>query len=203
LDPKKIVKDAYDKIGPNYQATRRVDSQDVLNLHILTDRLKKGESVLDAGCGSGHPVTQILAKNFQVTGVDFSLQQTRSANAELHNARFVCADLAHIPFRDSTFDAIVCFYALIHIPREEHRDVILNFHRILKPKGHAFICMGAGDLPTDTAEYLGQKMFWSHYDKKTNLEILERSHFAVLWSDIVVDPIDSKAAHLFALTEKL
>jgi len=197
------VKDAYNKIGPSYQATRRVDSQDVLNLHILTDRLEKGASVLDAGCGSGHPVTQILAKNFQVTGLDFSLQQIRFANGELSNARFVCADLANIPFRDSTFDAIVSFYALIHIPREEHREVIQSFHRILKPKGQAFICMGAGDLPTDTAEYLGHKMYWSHYDKKTNLEILEQSHFAVLWSDIVVDPIDSKAAHLFALTEKL
>jgi SAM-dependent methyltransferase len=203
MDPKRIVKSAYDKIGSDYQATRRIDSQDILNLHLLTDRLTKGTSVLDAGCGSGFPVSQILAENFQVTGVDFSTKQTHRAKAGLSKSTFVCADLANLPFHDSTFDAIVSFYALIHIPREEHQQLIMNFHRILKPKGLAFLCMGAGDLPPETAEYLGAKMFWSHYDRKTNLEILERSHFAVFWSDIVVDPIDSKAAHLFVLAEKM
>ena len=202
-DPKKMVKSAYDKIGSNYQATRRVDSQDVLNLHRLTDRLKNGASILDAGCGSGYPVSQILARNFQVTGVDFSTKQTKRARAGLSNASFVCADIANLPFQESTFNAIVSFYAMIHIPREEHQQLIMNFHRILKPKGLGLLCMGAGDLPPETAEYLGTKMFWSHYDKKTYLEILERSRFAVLWSDIIVDPTDSKAAHLFVLAERM
>jgi hypothetical protein len=79
----------------------------------------------------------------------------------------------------------------------------VDLHRILKPKGLAFLCMGEGDLPPETADYLGAKMFWSHYDRKTNLEMLERSHFAVVWSDIVADQTDSKSAHLFVLAEKL
>ena len=198
-----MVKSAYDKIGSDYQASRRIDSQDLLNLHLLTDRLKKDASILDAGCGSGFPVSQTLAKSLHVTGVDFSVEQTRRARALLPNEAFVCADLANLPFHDSTFDAIVSFYALIHIPREEHQQLIIDFHRILKPKGLALLCMGAEDLPPETAQYLGAKMFWSHYDKRTNLEILERSRFAILWSVIVVDPIDSKAGHLFVLVEKL
>ena len=203
MDPKRVVKSAYDKIGSDYQATRRIDSQDILNLHRLTDRLREGASILDAGCGSGYPVSKILAENFQVTGVDFSTKQTQRARAQLSNAMFVCADVANLPFQDSTFDAIVSFYAMIHIPREEHQQLIVNFHRILKPEGLAFLCMGAGDLPPETAEYLGAKMFWSHYDRKTYLEILERSHFGVVWSDIIADPTDSKSAHLFVLAEKL
>lgn len=203
MDPKKRVKSAYDKIGADYQATRRSDSQDLVNLRQLTDRLKKGASILDAGCGSGFPVSQILAKSFHVTGVDFSIGQTRRARAALPNGAFFCADIANLPFRDSTFDGIVSFYTLIHVPREEHQQLIAQFHRILKPKGLAFLCMGAGDLPGETADYFGAKMFWSHYDRRTNLEILERNHFAVLWSETVVDPIDSEAGHLFVLVERL
>ena len=203
VHPKKIVKSAYDKIGSDYQATRRLDSQDVLSLHLLSDRLEKDSSVLDAGCGSGFPVSQMLAEKFDVTGVDFSLGQTGCARTRCPNATFVCADLANLPFHDSTFEAIVSFYALIHIPREEHQQLIENFHRILRPKGLVFLCMGSGDLPSETADYLGAKMFWSHYDTRTNIGILEQSSFAVLSSEIVGDPTDSKASHLFVLAAKV
>jgi SAM-dependent methyltransferase len=72
MQPRQVVKAGYNKITREYAATRKDDSEDVRLLPMLVERLPRNAIVLDAGCGSGYPVAQFLAKYFQVTGVDFS-----------------------------------------------------------------------------------------------------------------------------------
>ena len=62
--------------------------------------------------------------------------------------------------------------------------------------------MGAGDLPEDTGDYQGTEMFWSHYDRDTNLKMLMKHGFDILWYKVVDDPIDPSSAHLFVLGQK-
>jgi ubiquinone/menaquinone biosynthesis C-methylase UbiE len=157
---------------------------------------------LDAGCGSGYPVTQFLAQIFQVTGVDFAIEQLRLARTNLPDSSFVCADISEMPFKSDVFDAVSSYYAIIHVPRREHSKLLVNFYRILKTGGLALLCMGAGDLPQDSNYWQGTEMFWSHYDKETNLKMMRENGFSILWSKVVDDPIDPHAAHLFVLGQK-
>jgi ubiquinone/menaquinone biosynthesis C-methylase UbiE len=171
-------------------------------LQLLLERLPQGARVLDAGCGSGYPVTQLLAESFLVTGLDFAKEQIRRAKKRAPTSTFVCGDITSLPFRDSSFDAVVSYYAIIHVPRNEHRELILNLHRILRPDGLALLCMGSGELPSDTGDWFGTKMFWSHYDSETNLRIMRDSQFTILRSEIVDDPISQGSSHLFVLGQK-
>jgi SAM-dependent methyltransferase len=200
---KKIVRAGYNKIASSYTALRTPESDDVQLLNLLLDRLPRRAMVLDAGCGSGFPVTQFLAKYFRVTGVEFAYEQIRLARENLPDSTLVCADISQMPFRKDVFDAICSFYAIIHVPRQEHPKLLTDLHRILKTGGLALLCMGAGDLQDDIAEWRGTEMFWSHYDKETNLRMMKESGFAILRSEIVNDPVDPKSAHLFLLGQKL
>ncbi len=155
--------------------------------------------VLDAGCGSGYPVAQILAGVFQVTGMDFSEEQIRLAKRTVPGPSFICGDITKLPLRDRTFDAVVSYYAIIHISRDEHQELLMGFQRILKRGGQALLCMGAGDLPSDISGYHGVRMFWSHYDSETNLEMMRESRFTILGFEIIRDPTDPASSHLFAL----
>ncbi len=128
---------------------RTADSEDVQLLNLLVNRLPKRVMVLDAGCGSGYPVAQFLARFFQVTGVDFAEEQVRLAKGTVQDVALVCADLSNLPFNNDTFDALCSYYAIIHVPRNEHSKLLKDFHRTLKPGGLALLCMGAGDLPED------------------------------------------------------
>jgi len=159
--------------------------------------------VLDAGCGSGYPVSQFLSQYFQITGVDFAEEQIRLAKTNLPESTFVSGDLTKMPFKEDVFDALVSYYAIIHVPRQQHSTLLIDFHRILKTGGLALLCLGIGDLPEDTADYLGTEMLWSHYDKETNLRMMKQSGFSLLWSKVVEDPIDAHAAHLFVLGQKV
>jgi len=199
---KEIVRAGYNRIASPYTAIRTANSEDVQLLNLLVLRLPKRAVVLDAGYGSGYPVTQFLAQFFQVIGVDFADEQIRLASRNLPASTLVSADISKMPFKKDVFDALCSYYAIIHLPRCEHSKMVMDFHRILKTGGLALLCMGAGDLPDDTGEWHGTEMFRSHYDKETNLKTMKEIGFNILWAKVVEDPIDAPAAHLFVLAQK-
>ena len=203
MDGKNIVRAGYNARATEYLATRTEDSEDVQLLQELVQRLPRGAKVLDAGCGAGVPVTKFLSRFFEVTGVDFAEAQIQLARQLVPQAQFVCQDMTELAFPDQSFDAICSYYAIIHIPRQEHRRLFLNLHRILRPSGLALLCLGASDLADDIDEnYLGARMYWSHYDADTNIEMLHECGFNVIGSKIVADSTDPGSAHLFVLAQK-
>ena len=204
MDGKKIVREGYNAIATEYLAARQEDSEDVQLLQELVQRLPRGAKVLDAGCGSGVPVTRILSQSFEVTGVDFSEEQIRLARQFVPQAQFFCQDLTQLAFPDDFFDAICSYYAIIHIPRQEHRQLLHNFHRMLKPSGLALLSLGLSDIKVDIEEdFFGTKMYWSHYDADTNLELLKECGFDIIWSKFVVEsPTFGGGRHLFVLAQK-
>ena len=203
MDFKKTVKDGYNTIANRYLAERTRDSQDVRLLDELMERLPGNAKVLDAGCGAGIPISEILSEHFQVTGVDFSEAQVELAKKNVPTAEFLCEDMTKMDFPDETFNGITSYYAIIHIPREEHQALLANFHRMLKPGGLALLCLGAEHLIDDIDEnYLGTRMYWSHYDADTYLNMLRDCGFEILWSRNVTDATCEGAGHLFVLAQK-
>jgi ubiquinone/menaquinone biosynthesis C-methylase UbiE len=203
MDFKKTVKEGYNAIAGRYLAERRRDSEDVQLLGEFMERLPGDTKVLDAGCGAGIPISQMLSERFHVTGVDFSEAQIELARKNVPNAQFLCEDMTKLDFPADTFDGITSYYAIIHIPREEHQLLLANFHRMLKPGGLALLCLGAEHLIDDVDEnYLGTRMYWSHYDSETYLQLLKKIGFRKIWSKIVTDETCEGAGHLFVLVQK-
>lgn len=203
MDYKEIVKSGYNAIANRYLVTRTRDSEDVRLLDELTTRLPTGAKVLDAGCGAGLPISQMLSKKFEVTGVDFSEAQIELAKKNVPNATFICQDMTKLDFPENTFEGICSYYAIIHIPRGEHQPLLANFHNMLKPSGLALLCLGAENLIDDIDEnYLGTRMYWSHYDSETYLKMLTECGFSILWSKRIADETCEGAGHLFTLIQK-
>jgi ubiquinone/menaquinone biosynthesis C-methylase UbiE len=203
MDYKETVKAGYNIIADRYLAERTTDSEDVRLLDELVRRLPAGAKVLDAGCGAGLPISQMLSEKFEVTGVDFSEAQIKLAKKNVPNATFICQDMTKLDFPENTFDGICSYYAIIHIPREEHQALLARFYRILKPSGLALLCLGAENLIDDIDEnFLGTRMYWSHYDSETYRKMLTQCGFSIIWSKRVADESCEGAGHLFTLVQK-
>jgi ubiquinone/menaquinone biosynthesis C-methylase UbiE len=203
MDHKETVKSGYNKIADRYLAERTQDSPDVHLLHDFIDLLSPKSKVLDAGCGAGIPIAKMLAENFDVSGVDFSDAQIELARKNVPNAHFLRADMTQLDFPDESLDGICSYYAIIHIPREEHVSLFESFYRMLKTGGVALLCLGTEDLVEDIEEdYLGTKMHWSHFDSNTNIKMLKESGFTIIWAKHVEDSTCEGAGHLFALVQK-
>ena len=203
MDYKATVKVGYNTIADRYLAERTRDSEDVLLLNDFIERLPANAKILDAGCGAGIPISQMLNEHFVVTGVDFSEAQIKLAKKHVPKANFICQDMTKLDFPENTFDGICSYYAIIHIPREEHQSLLANFYRMLKPSGVALLCLGAEHLIDDIDEnYLGTRMYWSHYDTETYLKMLKDCGLSLIWSKHIVDESCEGSGHLFVLMQK-
>ena len=203
MDYKEIVKSGYNKIAGRYLAERTRDSADVHLLDDFIELLAPASKVLDAGCGAGVPISQMLAERFDVVGVDFSETQIELAKKNVPNAHFLCKDLTQLDLPDESLDGICSYYAIIHIPREEHETLLANFYRLLKKGGIALLCLGAQHLVDDIDEdYLGTRMYWSHYDTETYLKMLNENGFSIIWAKHITDETCESAKHLFVLAQK-
>ncbi len=206
MNPKETVRAGYQRVAESYLADRRQTSPDIAALDHLLSRLTPGALVLDAGCGAGSPILRRLAGEYRAVGVDFSEAQLALAARHAPAAHLACQDLTRLGFAAGLFDAIVSYYAIIHIPREEHAGILDDFFRLLRPGGLAFLCLGAMDIAEDfDDDYCGARMYWSHYDADTYLSLLRHMGFAVLWSEIISDSLGGEAAtggHLFVLAQK-
>lgn len=81
MENKEIVREGYNTIASKYleareEAVREKRSEDLLLLEDLVQRLPKGAKVLDAGCGSGVPVTRFLSQSLEVIGSFPPLRRT-------------------------------------------------------------------------------------------------------------------------------
>lgn len=183
VDPKRVVAHGYNNITKKYLELRESMGLAIHDkyMKVLIEHLSAGARILELGCGAGLPVTKNLANRFNVTGVDISEEQLRLAVSNVPNATFVLADMTQLSYPDSSFDAVVAFYSITHIPRDEHLGLLTNIYNILKPEGLLVVTMGAGDLP-DTIEpdWLGEPMFFSHFDADTNVNLVKQVGFKVI-----------------------
>lgn len=181
IDYKRLVAKGYNVCADAYNAAREKEKQPELSL--LTSRLKNGASVLDIGCGAGVPIAKILAERFAVTGVDISLEQINRAQKNVEKGRFIYGDIMNQHFESKTFDAVTIFYALFHLPREEHSELIKRIYRWLKPKGLllATVTKLSDDSYTEDS-FFGTTMFWSNFSLGDYQFLLQNTGFVLIES---------------------
>lgn len=198
-----VVRAGYEAVAARYLAERNQDSADVRLLEDFASLVPRGQAILDAGCGSGQPVAARLVKDYSVTGLDFAGSQLRLARAGVPGIEVVLGDLVRLPFEGASFAGIVSYYAIIHVPRTLHQAIYGELFRVLAPGGVALICTGANDLPEWREDYLGAPMYWSHFDRATNLQMFEEGGFRVVSEQVIADETSGgDSGHLFALLRK-
>lgn len=151
-------------------------------LRSLLEELPRGAPVLDLGCGCGIPVARLLAERFRVTGVDLSDVQIARARSLVPEATFVLEDMTRLDLPPGSFAAVVCLYALIHVPLVAQRPLLTRIRRWLRTGGHLVLVTGHERYEGVEENWLGSgaPMFWSHADAATYREWLEAAGFRIV-----------------------
>ncbi len=126
---------SYDKITFSEKSSFRKKQIQFLNL-------KKGEKVLEVGCGPG--TLSILAKmqvgdKGKVSGIDIApkmiVEAQKKANKYHLKINFQTASIDKLPFPDSSMDAVISSLMFHHLPVEIKQKGLKEIHRVLKKRG--------------------------------------------------------------------
>ncbi len=147
---------AYDAVADAYAAE---NASSLLNEYYNRPAIRAllgdvaGRHVLDAGCGSGPTLVDLVAGGARAVGIDGSPAMIDIARERVGSkVELKVADLADsLPFDDGVFDDVVCSLALHYL--EDWATPLAEMKRVLKPGGrlvlsveHPFaIWLGARD----------------------------------------------------------
>jgi ubiquinone/menaquinone biosynthesis C-methylase UbiE len=201
---KRVVEQGYDHVALDYARLEGEATWPRMRwLRRLLDQLEPGSSVLDLGCGSGDPADVEIAKQHQVTGVDISQAQIGLAIQNVPTGHFLHGDAASVEFPAASFDAVVSFYTLEHIPREEHKAVLRRIHHWLRADGMLLISMEAGEYDDVMGEWLGVPMFISCFEPETTKRLVAEAGFELLETAVETQVEGShKVPYLWLLARK-
>jgi cyclopropane fatty-acyl-phospholipid synthase-like methyltransferase len=181
----KKIQQGYNVAAEHYNQTRSQFSNDIY-LEKLHSLLAPRSRLLDIGCGAGKPIDSFfIERGHKVHGVDLSEKMLELARKNVPKATYELKDMTELKFEDYQVDAVVSFYAIFHIPREKHFELMKKFYSFLPKGGLLLITMGSDDWVGSENDFHGAKMYWSQYDSKKNSELVSQAGFT-----IVIDEID-------------
>lgn len=188
------VRAGYDAVSRAYRADvadEATQRQYVEWLGHVRDRAPAGGDVLDLGCGNGIPAAKWLSDNgFRVTGVDLSDTMIDRARALVPRATILRGDLTdvdEVDFGASTFDAVVSFYTLIHVPVPDQPEIIARVAEWLRPGGIFVATVGHTAWAGVENDWLGggAEMLWSHPEAATYRSWIESAGLTIDYEGFV------------------
>lgn len=101
----------------------------------------KNKKVLDIGCFIGYGETRIFSQAKEIIAIDGDDKALEFArqNRFIPNAKFEKVDARRLPFPNETFDIVIAFQLIEHIPPNEVSSFLSEVKRVLKRKGSLFI----------------------------------------------------------------
>ena len=185
--PEGIVEYAYNNINQWYlEWVQNQKSPRQTYTKTLLEKLPPSPSILELGCGPGVPILQTLVNHgARVIANDVSSKMIEMAKARCPEAKLIEGSMTTLAFEPASFDGVISFYALFHLPRVQLKGMLTKIHEWLKPGGVFVFNLATLDEEEIHGEFLGYGMFWSSYGVEENRAMLVDIGFDVLQVEVL------------------
>lgn len=126
----------YDKIGTDYNLTRKADKYLTEQLLRHLKPIKSGK-YLDIGCGTGNYTNELQKSGFQFIGIDPSKQMLEKANLKNDEIDWKVGTAENIVLPENFIDGVMASLTIHHWTNLKNGFSELN--RVLKPNGRMVI----------------------------------------------------------------
>lgn len=142
---------AQERVSAN-EVTHRDIWQRWLEIELVKQYVRKGDRVLDVGCGNGYTTRTLSRRCAGIIGVDYSAGMIERARLESRSRSFRNADFAVLdvreldPARFGMFDVVLTERCLINLGSfAEQKKAIASIASVLRPGGRFVFVEGSAD----------------------------------------------------------
>lgn len=106
--------------------------------------LRKGETILDSGCGYAWTTEWLHRAGLPVVGIDITRTYLEIGIERMGSSRphLVVGDVEQLPFQSAIFDAILAYESFHHIP--DRRRAMSGYDRVLREAGRVVLAEPGG-----------------------------------------------------------
>ena len=133
---------------------------------VFNSYLKKGDTILDLGCGSGRDSYHFSNYGYKVVSADYSDEMVKMAGDYL-NKEVIKLDMRQMDFKEK-FDGIWACASILHIKKEEIGKVLENSYHALKDGGIMYMSFKYGE-----GEVQRGGRHFSNYTEESFSELLD------------------------------
>jgi len=162
------AKESYDKISRFYDCFAGVFEKKYRNIALERLDIKRGETILEIGFGTGHCLKQIaesVGEDGKVYGIDISSGMLKVSKRRLEKAgllgrvKLQCEDALKMPYEDNKFNAVFMSFTLELFDTPEIPKVLDGIKRVLKPDGR----LGIVSMSKEDGDSILLKLYeWTH-----------------------------------------
>jgi ubiquinone/menaquinone biosynthesis C-methylase UbiE len=151
----------YDLVAGIYPLSTLLFHEKAHKVALSLSGISDGMRVLEVATGSGEMFRRLVRINPRGMTCGFDLSPNMAARAQrlarrrLPRARAHCqaVDACQMPFRDASFDAVVCCYLLELMAAEDILRALGEIHRVLRPDGRLALVLIGQNVPAFNALY--------------------------------------------------
>jgi len=129
----------YDDFAESFARTREYVPDSIAGL--MANIAKKGDKVLDIGCGNGRLFSFFDGRGASYVGIDNSQKLVNIAQENNPGATFMVGDALALPFSAGEFDLAVSSAVLHHIPSKAYRQKFFQEARRILKAGGCFVVL--------------------------------------------------------------
>ena len=187
----------YDNIARWWQSQHNDSEYGVAQFEKALGFCSGGGSALDIGCGAGGRFIRILQnKNYSVTGLDVSAEMIKLAQQNHPQHNFIHGDICAWA-SDATFDFIVAWDSLFHLPFNMQKPVLKKLCQYLKPQGVLIYSFG-DDYGEHTDQWHNDTFYYSTIGIRENCQLLLNMGLSIMHFELDQRP----EKHVYIIAKK-
>lgn len=187
----------YDRLSLIYPLSTMFFHSKAHNEAIEMAGIRDGMRVLEVATGSGEMFRRLVRSNpnGSTVGLDLSpnmaSQTLKRVRKEFPHARAQCkaVDARHLPFKDESFDAVVCCYLLELLSGNDIVVTLQEIHRVLHRRGNfTLVLIGQNtDVFNQLYKVCGTiaPAFWGRQVEQRVPELIQAMDFSILEDRVV------------------
>ena len=106
--------------------------------YVLNQKLRN-RKILEIGSGSGKISYHLIQAGNDVISLDIDVNLFRNTFFPEKKIQFLLANGISMPFKDETFDIVICNQVIEHIPRRNQPSLVTEIFRVLGKNGLVYL----------------------------------------------------------------